>query len=73
MVGSVIQAERETVNIEDVGLALGISRHTAYVLARRDELPVPVIKIGRRIVVSRRALDDLLNRRKGEEVPNRAA
>jgi predicted DNA-binding transcriptional regulator AlpA len=52
--------ERLTLNIEDVARILGINRTTAYELAARDELPVPVIRLGRRLVVSRRALEDLL-------------
>ncbi len=53
--------ERQTLNIEAVAKRLGINRSTAYELARRDQLPVPVIRLGRRMVVSRRALDALLD------------
>jgi excisionase family DNA binding protein len=53
-------AERQTLNIEDVAKRLGINRSTAYELARRDQLPVPVIRLGRRMVVSRHALETLL-------------
>ncbi len=53
-------AERQTLNIEVVARRLGINRSTAYELARRDQLPVPVIRLGRRMVVSRQALDALL-------------
>ena len=52
--------ERQTLNIEDVARVLGINRTTAYELAGRDALPVPVIRLGRRMVVSRMALDTLL-------------
>lgn len=54
--------ERQTVNIEVVGKMLGISRAVAYELARKDELPVPVIRIGRRMVVSKSAIEELLSR-----------
>lgn len=64
--GSTGSAERLTVNIETVAEMLGINRSTAYDLARRDALPVPVIRLGRRMVVSRRALDQLL----GDQAPN---
>jgi excisionase family DNA binding protein len=57
-------SQRLTMNIEDLARAIGISRPTAYDLARRDELPVPVIRVGRRLVVSRSAVDELLGRRK---------
>jgi len=54
------RAERQTLNIEEVAARLNINRSTAYELARRDDLPVPVIRLGRRMVVSRAALDALL-------------
>jgi len=50
-----------TVNIDTLAELLGINRSTAYALARQDLLPVPVIRLGRRMVVSRRALDHLLS------------
>lgn len=53
--------DRLTLNIEDVAKLLGINRSTAYELARRDELPVPVIRLGRRMVVSRQALEILFS------------
>ena len=55
-----IDARRRTVNIETVAKELGIGRGLAYELARRDALPVPVISLGRRLVVSREALDRVL-------------
>jgi predicted DNA-binding transcriptional regulator AlpA len=58
---------RETLNIETAGRMLGISRPVAYELARRDELPVPVIRLGRRMVVSKRALEAVLDARKPDE------
>jgi predicted DNA-binding transcriptional regulator AlpA len=54
------ETARKTVNIPDAAKVLGISRAAAYQLARRDELPVPVVRLGRRLVVSRLALDELL-------------
>ncbi len=53
-------------NIEDAGAMLGISRPTSYKLARADQFPVPVIRIGRRMVVSREAVDALLSRQKDD-------
>ncbi len=51
-----------TMTIPEVAKALGISRGTAYSLARQDLLPVPVIKLGsKRMVVSRHALERLLS------------
>lgn len=53
-----------TVNIETAAQMLGISRNTAYKLARRDALPVPVIRAGHRMVVSLSLLEELLADRK---------
>lgn len=55
---------RETLNVETVGKMLGVSRPVAYELARRNQLPVPVIRLGRRMVVSRRAIEEVLDARK---------
>ncbi len=53
--------ENLTMTIPEVAKALGISRGTAYLLARQGQLPIPVIKLGpKRMVVSRRALERLL-------------
>lgn len=53
--------ENLTMTIPEVAKALGISRGTAYSLARQGLLPIPVIKLGsKRMVVSRHALERLL-------------
>ena len=52
--------EQLTMTIPEVARALGISRGLAYDLARRDKLPVPVIRLGKRMVLSRRAVETLL-------------
>jgi excisionase family DNA binding protein len=51
---------RLTLTIEEVAAALGIDRSTAYDLAARDGLPVPVLRLGRRMVVGRAALERVL-------------
>ena len=58
MVTTPIQARR-TVTVEQAARELGIGRGHAYELARRGELP-GVIRLGRRFVVSRAALDRAL-------------
>jgi len=55
-----MQNERFTFTIPEAARMLGISRGTAYQLASRNKLPVPVIKLGKRIVVSRKAIEALL-------------
>ena len=51
--------EKLTLTVSEVAVALGISRNTAYELARRGELP-GVIRLGKRLVVSKAAIERLL-------------
>ncbi|MDP9363438.1 MAG: helix-turn-helix domain-containing protein [Chloroflexota bacterium] len=55
-----VRTGRATATIEEVAAALGIARSTAYDLAKRNALPVPVIRLGRRLVVSQAALERVL-------------
>lgn len=48
-----------TVTVEEVARLLGISRAFAYSLVARNELPS--LRLGRRVVIPRRALDRLLD------------
>jgi excisionase family DNA binding protein len=50
---------RLTLTVEEAAQLLGISRALGYELVARGELPH--VRLGRRIVVPRRALDDLLD------------
>lgn len=50
--------ERLTLTIEETAKLLGIGRQLAYDKAKTGE--IPVIKIGRRLLVPRRALERLL-------------
>jgi len=50
--------ERLTLSVEEAALMLGISRALAYELVRRGDLPR--LRLGRRIVVPRRALEELV-------------
>jgi excisionase family DNA binding protein len=50
--------ECRTVKIDDAAKTLGISRNTAYEAAKSGELPT--IKIGKRLLVPKAALDRLL-------------
>jgi excisionase family DNA binding protein len=54
-------AARLTYTVEEVARLLGISRNSAYEAVRRGE--IPTIRIGRRILVPRNRLDDLLESR----------
>ncbi len=61
MVATVNNSKRQTVNMPTAFKMLGISRPVGYDLARRNALPVPVIRMGNRMVVSKRALEAVLN------------
>lgn len=52
--------QRLTMTIPEFAEATGISKNLAYDLARRDKLPVPVIHLGKRMVLSRRAVEKVL-------------
>jgi excisionase family DNA binding protein len=58
-------SERETLSIPEVAVRLGIDRNSAYEAAKRGE--IPVIRMGRRLLVSRVWLDRLLAT--GTELP----
>ena len=51
--------ERLVYTVEEAGKLLGIGRSAAYEAARTGELPV--IRIGRRWLVSKQALDRMLS------------
>lgn len=53
-----MDTNRLTLTVEEAAQVLGISRALAYELVARHELPS--IRLGRRIVVPRRALEVLL-------------
>ncbi|MDI3341883.1 MAG: helix-turn-helix domain-containing protein [Sphaerobacter sp.] len=62
-----ISPEPQVLTVEEAGRALGISRWLAYEMARTGSIAgVPVIRIGRRYVVPRPALERVL---RGEVLP----
>ena len=54
-------SERMTLSVEEAAAKLGISRSLAYELVREAKFPVTVIRCGRRLLVSRNALNMLLS------------
>ena len=52
--------ERQTVTVEEAARLLGIGRSLAYEAVRRGQFPAPVIKVGRRYVVSREGLERVI-------------
>lgn len=53
-----VEQNRLTLTVEEAAEMLGISRAFAYKLVKRDELPI--VRLGRRVVVPRRALETML-------------
>ena len=53
------KAERLTLTVEEAASLLGISRGLAYELARTGKLPV--IRLGRRLLVSRSRLKNMVD------------
>ena len=51
--------ERKTLTVVEAAKILGIGRNTAYELARQGKLP-GALRLGRRILVSRQALEAFL-------------
>ncbi len=60
--------DRGTMTVEEAAVRLGISRTLAYELARAGRLPMPVLRLGRRMVVSRLALERVLEGGTGQAV-----
>jgi excisionase family DNA binding protein len=60
-----VDSGRLTLTVEQAAVLLGISRGLAYELVARGELPS--LRLGRRIVVPRKALDELLDRQSDRE------
>ena len=50
--------DRQTLKIEEAAKILGISRNTAYEAVKSGQ--VPIVKIGRRLLVPRAALERML-------------
>ena len=55
-----MRPQRLTMTVEEASEALGISRSLAYELVRQGE--IPSLRLGRRIVVPVRVLEDLVQR-----------
>jgi excisionase family DNA binding protein len=56
---SVPWRDRLALSVEEAGALLGISRDLAYDLVARGELPA--VRLGRRLVVPRRSLENILD------------
>lgn len=58
---AVTENARQTITVAEAAQALGIGRNAGYEAVRRGE--IPIIKIGKRLLVPKAALDRIL---KGE-------
>jgi excisionase family DNA binding protein len=57
---------RATCTVDEAAEILGVARHTAYQAVKRGE--IPTIRVGRRLLVSRRRLEQMLDGDAREEV-----
>ena len=57
--------DRATMTVEEAARVLGIARNTAYQAARTGD--IPAVRIGRRVIVPRAALETMLGLRCGNE------
>ena len=56
-----LSTEPDTLTLYDLARLWGVSYTTVYEQARANTLPVPVIRVGRRYLVSRRAYDTVMS------------
>ena len=61
-----LKPEPLTIKVEEAAALLGIGRQTAYDLAAQGKLP-GALRLGRRIVVSKKALDRFLESPDGND------
>lgn len=61
-----LEVVRETVSVPEAAAILGIGRNTVYVAVRRGE--IPALRIGKRIVIPRGQLREMLGERAPEVV-----
>ena len=53
--------EKRVYSITEFAKLAGLGRSLAYLLAKENRLPVPVIRLGHRYVIPKRAADALLD------------
>lgn len=58
----VTDVERATIDAPVAFKILGISRNTGYSLIQRGKFPCPVIKAGKRLLIPKIALEQLLGK-----------
>ena len=58
-----LPTEPDTMTLDEIAQRTGVSYGTVYEQARANTLPVPVFRIGRRYLVSRKAYEAVLSAR----------
>lgn len=56
--------QRTTMTVQEAASYIGVSSHLIYALARRGE--IPVVKVGRRVLLKRDSVDRWLNENETE-------
>ena len=64
-----MNAESRTMSVDQAARELGIGRSLAFELARNGRFPVPVLRLGHRLVVPIEPLERLLSGRAPAEDP----
>ncbi len=57
----------ELLSAEEMRQVLGVGRSAFYELARKNVLPVPTIRVGKRLMFSRRAVEAMLDRQQDNQ------
>lgn len=57
----ITESSKSTMDVPEFAQVMGISRGKAYELAARDELPVKVIRLGKRVLLSRAEVHNLVH------------
>lgn len=60
--------EKLTYSVTEAAEALGVSRPTMYELIRREG--IPTLKVGSRVLISRKRLTEWVDQQAGKEWPN---
>ena len=69
----VFQVDQDMGPLSELIRRAGIGETVAYELANRNELPVPIYRVGKRFLYSRRAWDALVNAQHGDAELDEAA
>lgn len=62
-----MNVEKLTITVEEAGVLLGVSRALAYQMANSGQLPV--LRCGRRLLVSRKAFEAMLEVKPADNKP----